>query len=95
MSALFPWQWPSKDLDTIPNLFLGATSLIALADLSTIAERVALTGGASYLDIFTLCPGIHRQEAAAELNKGEYVFRGDILVRLSNDALFVLLSTSK
>ncbi|KAF8418159.1 hypothetical protein EV426DRAFT_638573 [Tirmania nivea] len=63
-----------------------AGGIVALADLTTIATRCALTGGATWLDIFVLCPGIHLQQRAAELaNQGElpptaamtsgYVFR--------------------
>ncbi len=64
---------------------LDATGLIALADLTTIAERTALNGTSSFLDLLILCPGIHRQQNATELNGGElpattaltsgYVFR--------------------
>ena len=56
----------------LPNISLDAAGLLALADLSAIAERTALTGSASYWDALILCPGIHRQQAATELNKGEY-----------------------
>ena len=56
----------------LPNISLDAAGLLALADLSAIAERTALTGGASYWDAFILCPGVHRQQTATELNKGEY-----------------------
>lgn len=63
-----------------------AGGIVALADLPTIASRCALTGGATWLDVFVLCPGIHLQQRAAELaNQGElpptaamtsgYVFR--------------------
>lgn len=65
---------------------IEAGGIVALADLTTIASRCALTGGATWLDIFVLCPGIHLQQRAAELaNLGElpptaamttgYVFR--------------------
>ena len=54
------------------NVSLNAAGLLALADLRTIAERTALTGGASWLDALLLCPGIHHQSKASELNKGEY-----------------------
>ena len=45
---------------------------MALADLTTIATRTCLTGTSCLLDTFVLCPGIHRQAAAPELNGGEY-----------------------
>lgn len=59
--------------------------LVALADLTTIATHTALNGSSTFLDIFVLCPGIHRLQYATELNRGElpptaaltsgYVFR--------------------
>lgn len=51
---------------------LDAAGLIALADLGTVAERTAIAGTSSWLDLFVLCPGLHRQQDAAELSKGEY-----------------------
>lgn len=51
---------------------LDAAGLVALADLSMIAHRAALTGTSALLDTFILCPGIHRQQNASELNGGEY-----------------------
>ena len=69
----------------IPGASLDATGLIALADLTTIAKHTALNGTSSFLDLLVLCPGIHRQQYATELNGGElpptaaltsgYVFR--------------------
>ena len=77
--APFDWTRP------LPNTSFDAAGLIALADLDTIARRTALTGTAVYLDALVLCPGIHRQQTASELNGGElpptaalttgYVFR--------------------
>lgn len=55
----------------IEGLSLDATGLIALADLTTIAKQTALNGTPGFLDPFTLCPGIHRQQHAVELNRGE------------------------
>lgn len=60
--------------------------IVALAELKLITSRCTLTGGAEWLDIFVLCPGIHLQQQAAVLaNSGElpptaamttgYVFR--------------------
>ena len=51
---------------------LDAAGLVALADLTTIGIRMALTGTSALLDVFVLCPGIHRQQAAPELHGGEY-----------------------
>ena len=69
----------------IPRVSLDATGLIALADLTTIAKHTALNGTSSFLDLLVLCPGIHRQQYATDLNGGElpptaaltsgYVFR--------------------
>ena len=76
-----------KDWSRIPirGVSLDATGLIALADLTTLAEHTALNGTSSFLDLLVLCPGIHRQQYATELNGGElpptaaltsgYVFR--------------------
>lgn len=74
--------WPTT---LFPHASLDAAGLLALADLTIIAQRTALTGTASLLDSFVLCPGIHRQQDACELNRGElpptaalttgYVFR--------------------
>ena len=55
-----------------PRVSLDAVGLVALADLTTIARRTALTGTSTLLDAFILCPGIHRQQYAPELNGGEY-----------------------
>lgn len=55
-----------------PPVSLDAAGLVALADLSTIARRTALTGNSSLLDIFVLAPGLHRQQNAPDLNGGEY-----------------------
>lgn len=51
---------------------LDAAGLVALADLTTIQKRTALTGTAAILDIFILCPGIHMQQHSTSLNGGEH-----------------------
>ena len=56
----------------IRGLTLDAAGLVAIADLKTIVYRTALTGTASYLDVFFLAPGIHQQQAASEVNGNEY-----------------------
>ena len=56
----------------IPGVSLDLTGLIALADLTTLAQRTALNGTSSFLDLFVLCPGIHRQQYATDLNGGEF-----------------------
>lgn len=53
----------------IPNFQLSAGGLLALADLSTIAQRTAITGGSSWLDALLLAPGLHYQQAADALEK--------------------------
>ena len=70
---------------SITGISLDAAGLVALADLSSIPERTALTGSASIFDILFLAPGIHTQQKASEINGGElpmtsamttgYVFR--------------------
>ncbi|KAK4508781.1 hypothetical protein PRZ48_002520 [Zasmidium cellare] len=60
-----------KNLTTIPS-HLGTAGLLALADINTIPLRTALTGTSSWLDIFILAPGLHKQSTAPDLNKGEY-----------------------
>ncbi|KAK0492837.1 hypothetical protein EDD18DRAFT_1357203 [Armillaria luteobubalina] len=48
-----------------------AAGLVALADLSTIVTRTALTGTATYLDALVLAPGLYQQQTADEVNHGE------------------------
>lgn len=77
-----PREWSKMP---IRGTSLDATGLIALADLTTIAKNTALNGTSSFLDLFVLCPGIHRQQHATEVSGGElpptaaltsgYVFR--------------------
>lgn len=55
----------------IPDFSLSASGLIMLADLSTVAHRTALRGGSSWLDSLLLVPGLHYQQAADELTRGE------------------------
>lgn len=76
---------------------LDAAGLVALADLTTIAKRTALTGTSSFLDIFVLCPGLHRQQAAPELNLGEYpacaAMTTGYVFRVENQATVVWLQS--
>ena len=80
----YPFQ-VSSIIPAIPNMFttssisglsLDAAGLVALADLGTISERTALIGTASYLDVFVLAPGIHRQQDASRVNSGELPITG-------------------
>ncbi|GMG34682.1 unnamed protein product [Aspergillus oryzae] len=57
---------------TFPTMSLDLVGIIFLADLSLIAQRTALTGGSTFLDTFILCPGLHRQQDAANVHRGEY-----------------------
>lgn len=57
---------------SMPELSLDAAGLVALADLTTIQQRTALTGNAVILDALVLCPGIHMQQDSTNLNGGEY-----------------------
>ncbi|KAI6773010.1 hypothetical protein HG530_003968 [Fusarium avenaceum] len=62
-----------------PDVSLDAAGLVALADLTTIEERTVLTGNATLMDIFILCPGIHMQQKSAGLNGGEYPACGNMV----------------
>ncbi|KAF8436712.1 hypothetical protein BGX38DRAFT_1099131 [Terfezia claveryi] len=51
----------------LPRFVVEAGGLVALADLTTIAERTALMGKAWWLDILVIAPGIHLHQRSAEL----------------------------
>ncbi|KAK0430968.1 hypothetical protein EV421DRAFT_1720949 [Armillaria borealis] len=53
-----------------------AAGLLVLADLPAVALRTALTGGASFLDALVLVPGMHKQQCADEINRGEFPTTG-------------------
>ncbi|KAK0491880.1 hypothetical protein EDD18DRAFT_1290675 [Armillaria luteobubalina] len=55
---------------------LEAAGLLVLADVPAVASRTALTGGASLLDALVLVPGIHKQQCADEINRGEFPTTG-------------------
>jgi hypothetical protein len=57
---------------SLPPLSLNAVGIIALAENTSIAQRTALLGNSAYLDMFVLCPGLHRQQSAPKLNGGEH-----------------------
>ncbi|OAA79410.1 hypothetical protein LEL_02896 [Akanthomyces lecanii RCEF 1005] len=59
---------PSWTSNPIPYLSLSAGGLLALADLNTVAQRTAITGGSSWLDALVLAPGLHYQQAADALD---------------------------
>ncbi|KAI0428230.1 hypothetical protein F5Y09DRAFT_313778 [Xylaria sp. FL1042] len=61
--------FPNWTQTPIPNVDISAAGLLALADLSTIAQRTRISG-ASWLDALLLAPGLHYQQAAdAVLNE--------------------------
>lgn len=62
---------PGWTTHPIPSFTLSAAGLLALADLSTTAQRTALRGGSSWFDTLLLVPGLHYQQAADELARGE------------------------
>ncbi|KAM7205317.1 hypothetical protein V8F33_001148 [Rhypophila sp. PSN 637] len=66
MASWLP-NWPDWPNTPIPGVSLSAGGLLALADLSTIAQRTAITGGSSWLDSLLLAPGLHYQQAVEEL----------------------------
>lgn len=61
--------FPEWTTHPIPGVSLSAGGLLALADLSTIAQRTVITGGSTWLDSLLLAPGLHYQQAAEELAK--------------------------
>ncbi|KAK0201281.1 hypothetical protein DFS33DRAFT_1358673 [Desarmillaria ectypa] len=69
---------------------LDAAGLVALADLSAVALRTALIGTASYLDVLVLAPGMHQQQSADDVNRGEFPTAGSMttgnIFRIENPA---------
>ncbi|OBT80904.1 hypothetical protein VF21_00166 [Pseudogymnoascus sp. 05NY08] len=57
--------WPATP---VPGVALSASGLLALADLSTIANRTAITGTSTWLDMLVLAPGLHNQQSADTLS---------------------------
>ncbi|KAK0244926.1 hypothetical protein EDD85DRAFT_216249 [Armillaria nabsnona] len=62
-------------LDT-SNITLQAAGLIALADLPPVIVRTAFVGTASYSDALVIASGMHHQQAASEINCGEFPITG-------------------
>ncbi|KAL9619001.1 MAG: hypothetical protein Q9160_006322 [Pyrenula sp. 1 TL-2023] len=90
MTSLQKW------IDThIPRASLDAAGIVALADVQIVAERTAIVGKPFWLDPFVLCPGLHRQQNATDLNKGEYPATGALttnyVFRVENQATVVFL----
>ncbi|OAX82495.1 hypothetical protein ACJ72_03150 [Emergomyces africanus] len=67
---IFPRSW--NFLAVSGGISLNAAGLVAIAEVSVLAKRTALTGTSTLLDILVLCPGIHRQQSASELSNGEH-----------------------
>lgn len=59
--------FPGWTQTPIPGVSLSAGGLLALADLTTVAQRTAIKGGSSWLDSLLLVPGLHYQQAADEI----------------------------
>ncbi|KAI0143476.1 hypothetical protein GGR57DRAFT_518751 [Xylariaceae sp. FL1272] len=57
-------RFPKWTQTPIPHFDISAAGLLALADLSTVAQRTRISGGASWLDALLLAPGLHYQQAA-------------------------------
>lgn len=55
---------------------IGAAGLLALADLPAVTLRTALVGGACFLDVLVLVPGMYKQQCAGEINRGEFPTTG-------------------
>ena len=71
-----PWKLSNavnaKWLDKYPDFALDPAGLVTIADLTAVARRTALTGTSSLLDALVICPGMHKQQNAPDLSKGEY-----------------------
>ncbi|KAK0472537.1 hypothetical protein IW261DRAFT_1424356 [Armillaria novae-zelandiae] len=63
---------------SISGLTLESAGLVALADLPTVTVRTALMGTAPWLDILVLAPGMHQQQSADEVNRGEFPKTGSL-----------------
>ncbi|KAK0244899.1 hypothetical protein EDD85DRAFT_810030 [Armillaria nabsnona] len=76
---------------------LQLTGLVALADLPPITVRTALSGTASYLDALVLAPGMHQQQSASEINRGEFPITGAMtsgyIFRVENPATVYYLQS--
>lgn len=61
--------WPGDGPHYSP---LGLIGLLGLADLDIVPHCTALSGTSEWTDTLLLCPGLHRQQEAVQLNKGEF-----------------------
>ncbi|KAF8416946.1 hypothetical protein EV426DRAFT_624840 [Tirmania nivea] len=53
-------------MQRLTHFVVEAGGIVALADLTTIAERTALMGKSSWFDILVIAPGIHLHQRSAE-----------------------------
>lgn len=67
-----PRDSPSTMNNILPHVSLDAAGLVAIAEITAVAQRTVLTGTSVYSDSLILCPGLHRQQSAPELNGGEF-----------------------
>ncbi|KAK0244924.1 hypothetical protein EDD85DRAFT_216197 [Armillaria nabsnona] len=72
------------------NITFQAAGFIALADVPPVIVRTALLGTASYSDALVIAPGMHHQQAASEINCGEFPITGAMttgyIFRIENPA---------
>ncbi|PBK87612.1 hypothetical protein ARMGADRAFT_1016465 [Armillaria gallica] len=80
LSSLLPniRQFSSMlDRSSIPgDVTLQASGFIALADISAVTVRTALVGSTTYFDVLVIAPGMHQQQSAGEINRGEFPTTG-------------------
>ncbi|KAK0185402.1 hypothetical protein F5146DRAFT_1143855 [Armillaria mellea] len=76
-------------LDT-SSITFQAAGVIALANISPVIVRMALLRTAMYLDALVIAPGMHYQQAASEINCGEFPITGAMttgyIFRIENPA---------
>ncbi|KAF2722188.1 hypothetical protein K431DRAFT_284132 [Polychaeton citri CBS 116435] len=58
--------------NNLTDVNLSLAGILLLADLDTVARRTATSGSSCLTDALVLAPGLHRQQDATELHKGEY-----------------------
>ena len=79
-----------------PSINLAFAGILALVDLPIVPER-SIYRGASWVDTFVLCPGMHLQQSASELNHGEYpataAMTTGYVFRVENQATVTFLQT--
>lgn len=82
---------------SVHGTFFNVAGLFALPNLKGTAIRTALTGSASFLDIFFITPGMHIQRYASNVNGGEYPTAGLMttgrILRVENQATIGYLKT--